>query len=447
MNFQEAYPDTSSSVAAAALSGDNKLLKRLIRSGKAVDVKDNRGWQPVHEAAFHGNIACLKEILKCDVDVDSRTFEEQTALMLACKKGHSDCVSCLLKSGADPNSTTNEEYSPLWEASVNGSLECMKLLLGAGANVNGKIYTLDTALHAVIHHHDDSNSLLLVKCLVEAGINLTLQDESGLTAVFTAAQFGRTKCLQYILTCAHDRGNVFKKELVNKAAFDLATPLYLATQNDNVDCVRILLQNGADADLGISAEDIKPGFLYTPLLLALYRGNKECVEILTPATDLTNFIWEMNDFDPEIRVNFNPVAIAASLDSEECLRILLGNPFFSNLYSGEKNLNYLAERNPFSFDIRTRPAVLLTKKFRPFLEECLRRDEFALRKCIGCVIENGYKYFPVFILMLRLGVNVHFPRYWLDHVSMAPCALGYFCAMLKYTVKGNSSRGIIDTHK
>lgn len=38
MDFQEAYPDTSSSVAAAAVSGNTKLLKRLIESGTILHV-------------------------------------------------------------------------------------------------------------------------------------------------------------------------------------------------------------------------------------------------------------------------------------------------------------------------------------------------------------------------------------------------------------------------
>ena len=35
-------------------------------SGRAVDVKDNRGWMPLHEAAYHGNTECLALLLKLE---------------------------------------------------------------------------------------------------------------------------------------------------------------------------------------------------------------------------------------------------------------------------------------------------------------------------------------------------------------------------------------------
>ena len=161
--------------------------------------------------------------------------------------------------------------------------------------------------------------------------------------------------------------------------------------------------------------------------------------MLLPVTDLDRFTWEMNNYDPRAGVNFNPVAIAASLDTEDCLRLLLDIPFFSNLYTGEKNLNYLAEKNLFSFDIKIKPAVFLVMKFRPFIEESLQRNKSVLHECTACAEKNGFDYFPVFVLMLRCGVNVHFPKFWLYRVSMASCAFEYFCAMLKYTVKGKGT--------
>lgn len=32
--------------------------------GRAVDVKDNRGWRPIHEAAFNGHPGCLEFLLR-----------------------------------------------------------------------------------------------------------------------------------------------------------------------------------------------------------------------------------------------------------------------------------------------------------------------------------------------------------------------------------------------
>jgi len=45
---------------------------------------------------------------------------------------------------------------------------------------------------------------------------------------------------------------VGKLEVVNTCAEDGASPLFLAAQEGHVDCVKLLIQNGADANLATS---------------------------------------------------------------------------------------------------------------------------------------------------------------------------------------------------
>jgi ankyrin repeat and SOCS box protein 3 len=63
MDFTESYLDTCSSVALAARAGNVEALERLIRQGKSLNQQDNRGWRPIHEAAFWGNSQCLRILL------------------------------------------------------------------------------------------------------------------------------------------------------------------------------------------------------------------------------------------------------------------------------------------------------------------------------------------------------------------------------------------------
>ena len=67
MDFKEVWQDTVSSVSKAIKNGDLKLVRQLIRQGKSVDVSDNRGWRPIHDAAVLKHANChliLEEILK-----------------------------------------------------------------------------------------------------------------------------------------------------------------------------------------------------------------------------------------------------------------------------------------------------------------------------------------------------------------------------------------------
>lgn len=34
-----------------------KVLRRLLKKGRSIDVADNRGWMPIHKAAYHNSVA------------------------------------------------------------------------------------------------------------------------------------------------------------------------------------------------------------------------------------------------------------------------------------------------------------------------------------------------------------------------------------------------------
>lgn len=63
MDFTEAYDDTCSTVGLAARKGDVKILRKLLKKGCSIDVADNRGWMPIHEAAYHNSIECLRVLI------------------------------------------------------------------------------------------------------------------------------------------------------------------------------------------------------------------------------------------------------------------------------------------------------------------------------------------------------------------------------------------------
>ena len=63
MDFTEAYADTCSTVGLAAREGNVKILRKLLKKGRSVDVADNRGWMPIHEAAYHNAVECLQMLI------------------------------------------------------------------------------------------------------------------------------------------------------------------------------------------------------------------------------------------------------------------------------------------------------------------------------------------------------------------------------------------------
>lgn len=39
------------------------MLRKLIKQGYSLDVPDNRGWMPIHEAAAHSASECLRLLI------------------------------------------------------------------------------------------------------------------------------------------------------------------------------------------------------------------------------------------------------------------------------------------------------------------------------------------------------------------------------------------------
>jgi ankyrin repeat protein len=64
MQFNEANLLAASCLGIAARVGNSEAVEKLLEGGRRVDVGDNRGWTPLHEAAAANNICCLRLLLK-----------------------------------------------------------------------------------------------------------------------------------------------------------------------------------------------------------------------------------------------------------------------------------------------------------------------------------------------------------------------------------------------
>jgi len=239
-----------------------------------VDVQDNRGWRPVHETADNNRVECLKLLLEREEnDVNWRSFEGYTALMLASQKAHEEIVRLLLQHGADPSINNNYEESPLMFAARAESLACVQMLLEAGANIDQKSYDGMTALHYAIFKNCDTAPI--ITCLIDKGAQIDAKDELRITPFFRAAQFGFLDGLQIILERAMKIGLV---SIIEIGANDRATPVMIAAQNGDKNCVEFLLQNGADCNKlttdGVSALD-----------LAIHGTDLKCVDMILEKMD------------------------------------------------------------------------------------------------------------------------------------------------------------------
>ncbi|XP_074644585.1 uncharacterized protein LOC141901320 isoform X2 [Tubulanus polymorphus] len=90
------------SLHLAAIKGDAKQTKKLIKAGADVNVKDFAGWTPLHEACNHGWLDVAKQLLKAGAEVNVQGLDNDTPLHDAAGNGHSKLVELLLRHGANP---------------------------------------------------------------------------------------------------------------------------------------------------------------------------------------------------------------------------------------------------------------------------------------------------------------------------------------------------------
>ncbi|GAB1610094.1 ankyrin repeat and SOCS box protein 3-like [Argonauta hians] len=305
MDFSEAYADTCSTIGAAARVGDVCALQTLLTQGRPVDVRDNRGWEPLHEAAFWNNTGCLQVLLhRGKVDVNVQSFAGETPLLLAARKGNLQCVSALLHCGGDPNLSTPEGLSPLWEAVTARSFACVRLLVEKGSNIEKKNYTQATCLHQAV----DTNDLRIVNFLMASGANIDVADENLLTPLFMAAQRGNYECLKLLLDKSHEEG---KSHLVDASAFDNATPLLVASQQGHTACVELLISHHASPNIFTS--DPEP---VCPLQSAIVCNNLDCVKLLYPVT-------KIEEIHKKCFCEWHPLPLSLDLSHVAILEFLL----------------------------------------------------------------------------------------------------------------------------
>jgi len=127
-----------------------------------------------------------------------KKFYEHFALedfLLALEEQDADGVHYYLSSGIDPNINIGGEPALFW-ATSNENVEIIKLFIEAGVDPNLQSEKIKgyTALHDTIEHlsenetvQEDEDTLLIVRLLYEAGVNLDMKTEYGWSPLMMAA--------------------------------------------------------------------------------------------------------------------------------------------------------------------------------------------------------------------------------------------------------------------
>ncbi|XP_043910993.1 ankyrin repeat and SOCS box protein 3 [Protopterus annectens] len=398
MDFTEAYDDTCSTVGHVVREGNVKLLRRLIKQGRRVNVADNRGWMPIHEAASRNTVGCLKLLIQAAPSrsyINAKSFEGETPLFLAARNGALKSAEVLLKAGADPNESADEETA-LFVAVEKGHTDVAKLLLRHGANINGPHSKCGWN---TLHQAAFQGNVLVLQLLLEKGADHESKDDFGITPLFIAAQYGKVESLRILIANGAD---------VNCQASDRATPLLIAAQEGHSECVDLLLSNGADANLYCNDQGWQ-----LPIHAASQMGRVSVLNLLIPVTDRVCDRGEDK---------LSPVYSAVYGQQEECLKILLNAGYSPDA----QNCLYFGYMSPLCMALLNKSyrIVFILLEYNATLKEnhltyCLGwQDSSVFRHLLkkGCPLPSS-KHLPLFI---EFGVAVQ-EKYkeWLPYLINA----------------------------
>ena len=221
-----------------------------------------------------GNVDSVSSLIEAGVDVNVQDENGITALMKASEGGHTELVEELIKAEADKNIQDLHGDTSLIHAVEAGKLDCVEKLVKFGVNANRRGRHGETALLiAVISQFDDC-----VETLINFGVNVNIPDDSGITA------------LMYASNDLRQTNNLIQSgAVVNTATKGGFTALNFSITDGNVECLKRLVEAGADVNCD------KDEIIIKPLIEAASEGQVKCLEELIKAGVDLNIGSEFNE--------------------------------------------------------------------------------------------------------------------------------------------------------
>jgi ankyrin repeat protein len=216
-------PDGTTPLLRAVYAGDAVEARRLIAGGADARAANAFGATPLMLAAVTANTDIIRLLLDAHVPADSANAEGQTPLMVVARTGNVEAARLLLQRGAKVNAHEGwgGQTALMW-AAAQSQPKMIKLLLSRGAKVNERSTVRDWQRRVTAEGRPKD------------------MYRGGLTPLLFAAREGCMECLRVLLDGGAD---------IDLADPDGTTPLILALLNLNWDTARFLIQAGADVNL------------------------------------------------------------------------------------------------------------------------------------------------------------------------------------------------------
>jgi ankyrin repeat protein len=311
----------------AAKRQDFDSVTALIDAGANVNSPSSDGTTLLHWAVFHGNHELAENLIRQEVNVNASNDYGVSPLSEAAAVGNAEMIELLLEAGADVESPNHEGQTALMAVARTGNLDAAKLLIKHGADLNAvENWGGQTALMwAAARQHPD-----MVKLLIENGAILNKRAQ--------VRDWER---------------RVTAEPRVKEMLSGGLTPLLYAVREDCLECVRVLVESGADMNLP-DPDNV------SPLILALINMRFDIAKYLIEAGAEVNqwdyygrtplyAVADVNIVPTSTRGDLPPVQNTTGIEIAEMLLTRKANPDLRlKLYPPPRNIVFdRAHDNPF----------------------------------------------------------------------------------------------------
>lgn len=249
---------------ASISDAPNESLSTLLDSG-LVDVHaedDVNERNCLHEAAIYGKDYVLDYAIQSGVDLSRVDVYGRIALHYACLRGRVEMVQRLLHAGPyTVDAKDHDNFTALIHSIIRKKVACVRQLLAYNASIDPASEGDHIPLNLACQHESNEVATLLL----ERNAKL-LPDAEGLYPQHLVARSSESSDLLHLLK---DHG----ADLNQRDKLYQWTPLFHAASEGRVECLRFLLENGADVD----ALDEKG---LTAMYYATWEGNITCMNLL-----------------------------------------------------------------------------------------------------------------------------------------------------------------------